>query len=130
MNQPLPPNSLPDASQTADPQIVAMLAGMNAAADMQVVQRTRRAVMQAAAELRERRQRSRRNLGVAIFSVAALVMVLTPAIWSSVDDFTSGGDFFEAHTMVTVLSLILFLTVLGALLVGLRNQRVISDERR
>jgi uncharacterized membrane protein YidH (DUF202 family) len=107
-----------------------MLSGMNAAADIQVVQRTRRAVMQAAAELREQRQRSRRNVGVILLTIAVLAMVLTPAIWSSLDDVTSGGDFLEAHSMMTVLSLILFLTVLGALLAGLRNQRLISHGRR
>ncbi|HLH34966.1 MAG TPA: hypothetical protein VKX41_09840 [Alloacidobacterium sp.] len=113
-----------------DPGILEMLSGMNAAADIQVVQRTRRAVMQAAAELREQRRRSRRNVGVILLTIAVLAMVLTPAIWSSLDDVTSGGDFLEAHSMMTVLSLILFLTVLGALLVGLRNQRLISHGRR
>jgi uncharacterized membrane protein YidH (DUF202 family) len=107
-----------------------MLAGMNAAADMQVVQRTRRAVMQAATELREQRRRSRRNVGVVLLTIAVLAMVLTPAIWSTIDDFLSGGDFFEAHSMMMVLSLMLFSAVLGALIVGLRGQWQIFHGRR
>ena len=51
----------PHTNPEPDRQMVEMLAGMNATADMQVVQRTRRAVMQAAAELREQQRRTRRN---------------------------------------------------------------------
>ncbi len=120
----------PEINQQPDPQLVEMLAGMNASADMLVVQRTRRAVMLAAAELREQRSRNRRNTAIAVLTIAVLVMLLTPAIWSTMDDFSSGGDFFEAHSMMMVLSLILFLTVLGALLVGLRGQWQISHGRR
>ncbi|WP_158751121.1 hypothetical protein [Acidobacterium sp. S8] len=113
-----------------DPQMVEMLAGMNANADLAVVQRTRRAVLQAATELSEQRSRNRRNTAIAVLTIAVLAMVLTPAIWSTMDDFMVGGDFFEAHSMVTVLILLLFSTVLGALLVGLRDGRSMYHGRR
>ena len=74
----------PYTNPEPDQQMVEMLAGMNATADMQVVQRTRRAVMQAAAELREQQRRTRRNLAVVLLTIAVLAMVLTPAIWSTV----------------------------------------------
>lgn len=117
-------------SQTTDPQMVEMLAGMNATADMMVVQRTRRAVMLAAAELREQRRRARRNVAIVVLTIAVLAMVLTPAIWSTVDDFLGGGDFFEVHNMSMVLIFVLFSTVLGALVLGLRGQQKVPHERR
>ena len=48
MNQQGPRSDSQEEPEMADAQIVEMLAGMNATADMMVVQRTRRAVMQAA----------------------------------------------------------------------------------
>ena len=53
MNRPLThTSSQPPVTQISDPQIIEMLAGMNANADMLVVQRTRRAVMEAARNAR------------------------------------------------------------------------------
>ena len=127
MNQPTPQAHTHTAS---DSQMVEMLAGMNASADLAVVQRTRRAVMQAAAELSEQKRRNRRNSAIAVVSIAVLIMVLTPAIWNTIDDFLNGGDFFEAHSMVTMLIFILFSAVLGALLVGLRGHAQMSHGRR
>ncbi|HVW79095.1 MAG TPA: hypothetical protein VHB45_15890 [Alloacidobacterium sp.] len=118
------PHSEPDL------QLVEMLAGMNAAADLEVVQRTRRTVLLAAAEMRERRQRTRRNAAIALFTIVGLVMLLTPALWDTIDDVLSGGDFLEAHSMVMMLSLMLFSALLGALVVGLRSQRQIHHGRR
>jgi hypothetical protein len=131
VNRPLPRTSdQPSASQITDPQIIEMLAGMNANADMLVVQRTRRAVMEAAHELREQKRRSRRNAAIVALTVTVLAMLLTPAIWSSVEDFLAGGDLFELHSMVTVLSALLFSTVLSALIVGIRSQQDMPRGRR
>jgi len=117
-------------SQFAEPQMIEMLMGMNASADMQVVQRTRRAVLQAATELREQQKRNRRNGAIVALAISVLAMLLTPAIWSSVDDLLAGGDLFELHSMVLVLIALLFSTILGALLIGLRNQEQMPRGRR
>jgi len=117
-------------SQFAEPQMIEMLMGMNASADMQVVQRTRRAVLQAATELREQQKRNRRNGAIVALTISVLAMLLTPAIWSSVDDFLAGGDLFELHSMVLVLIALLFSTILGALLIGLRSQEQMPRGRR
>lgn len=110
------------ANPEADPQMVEMLAGMNAAADRQVVQRTRRAVMQAAADLREQRRRNRRNIAIVSLVFIALSALLTPAIWSTIDDYFGGEQFFGLPEMITVLALILFSAVLGVLLISFRDQ--------
>jgi len=117
-------------SQFAEPQMIEMLMGMNASADMQVVQRTRRAVLEAATELREQQKRNRRNGAIVALTISVLAMLLTPAIWSSVDDFLAGGDLFELHSMVLVLIALLFSTILGALLIGLRSQEQMPRGRR
>ena len=131
MNRPLThTSSQPPVTQISDPQIIEMLAGMNANADMLVVQRTRRAVMEAAHELREQKRRNRRSAAIVALTVTVLGMLLTPAIWSSVEDFLAGGDLFELHSMVMVLSALLFSTVLSALIVGLRSQQHVPRGRR
>ena len=130
MNGPqLHTDTSPD-SQFAEPQMIEMLTGMNASADMQVVQRTRRAVLEAATELREQQKRNRRNGAIVALAISVLAMLLTPAIWSSVDDFLAGGDLFELHSMVLVLIALLFSTILGALLIGLRSQEQMPRGRR
>ncbi len=91
-----------------DQQLIEMLAGMNATADMRIVQHTRRAVMQAAAELRERKRRTRRNMAVVLLTITVLAMVLTPALWSTLDDFLGGEQLFELPGMVMVMVLLLF----------------------
>lgn len=116
-------------SQVPDPQIVEMLAGMNAAADMQVVQRTRRAVMLAAAELREQRRRTRRNMAVVLLTITVMGLVLTPAIWSTVDDFLGGERWFDLPSMVMVLVLFLFSTIVGALIIGFKSQQHMHGRR-
>ncbi|QNI33257.1 hypothetical protein H7849_04640 [Alloacidobacterium dinghuense] len=129
MKQPGPLTNPQADWRNADPQIIEMLAGMNAAADMKVVQRTRRAVMLAAAELREQRRRSRRNMAVVLLTIAVFAMVLTPAIWSSVDDFLGGEQWFELPGMVMVLVLLLFSTIVAALIIGFRGQRQMHGRR-
>jgi cytochrome bd-type quinol oxidase subunit 2 len=125
VNQPQSP-----VKTVSDPQLVQRLAGLNASADMAVVQRTRRAVLGAANEMREQRRRSRRSAAVVILTIAVLAMLLTPAIWSSVDDFLGGEHLFELPSMVMVLILLLFSTILGALVVSLKGQEHIRHGRR
>ena len=129
MNHPGPHTNSQPNLQTSDQQMVEMLAGMNATADMQVVQRTRRAVMQAAAELREQRRRSRRNTAIVVLTIAVLAMVLTPAIWSTVDDFLGGEQWFELPGMVMVLVLLLFSTIVAALIIGFKSQQQMQGRR-
>jgi cytochrome bd-type quinol oxidase subunit 2 len=119
----------PYTNPEPDQQMVEMLAGMNATADRQVVQRTRRAVMQAAAELREQRRRTRRNLAVVLLTIAVLAMVLTPAIWSTVDDFLGGEQWFELPGMVMVLVLLLFSTIVAALIITFKSQQQMHGRR-
>lgn len=119
------PVTAPVSQETpVDQGVLQTLAGLNASANLAVVQRTRRAVVLAAQELRERRSRSHRNAAVVALTFAVMLMVLTPAIWSSVDDFLGGEEFLEFHSMIMVLIVLLFLAVTGALVIGLRRENL------
>lgn len=130
MNQPqssVTPNIDP---KPVDPQLVQMLTGMNANASMAMVQHTRRVVLRAATELREQRIRNRRTLGVVTLTVVVLGMLLTPAIWSSMDDFLAGENMSDSSGMIMALIAMLFSAVLGALIIGLRLQQNVRHGRR
>jgi len=70
-----------------------------------VLLRARRSVMEAANEMRARRTRQRRQVGIALLVLAGLVVLVTPAIWSGVSDISAGEHFFDMPFMVVVLSL-------------------------
>lgn len=108
---------------TTDAELLQSLAGLNARADLAVVQRTRRAVYVAAEELRAERQRRRRNTGIALFACAVLFMLLTPALWGALEDFLNGENLFAGAGMVAVFLLMFFAVILTALFMGLRNQQ-------
>lgn len=98
-----------------------MLAGVNASASMPAIQRTRRVVLQTAHELRDQRRRNRRNAAVVALTGTVLAMLLTPAIWSTVDDFLGGEHFDELPGMVMVMILLLFSTIVGVLIMSFKN---------
>jgi len=105
-----------------DSDLVDAITGLNANANLNVVARTRRSVMEASQLLGTQRTRRRRNMGLVLLTLAAFILLLTPAIWSSVDDMLGGEHFFDVPAMVMSLILLLFSTVF-AVLIGLRNQR-------
>jgi hypothetical protein len=106
----------------ADPQLVRALAGLDVDANIAVVQRTRRAVMVAANEMRAARARSRRQLGMILLVVGSLVMLLTPAIWVVADDLFEGEHFQDPPTLAVSLVVTFFSTIFAALIVTWRNR--------
>jgi hypothetical protein len=120
----------PWVAQRADAQMLDMLTGVDASASMPAIQHTRRVVLQAANELREQRRRNRRNAAIVALTVTVLAMLLTPAIWSTVDDILGGEHFDELPGMVLVLILLLFSTVIGVLIMSFRNIDSIRHGRR
>ena len=104
-----------DAMRAIDPQLVQALAGLNIEANMAVVQRTRRAVMVAANEMRAAQQRSRRQIGLVLLAVGTLVMMLTPAIWILAEDMFGEEHFQDAPTMSLTLVVMLFSTIFAVL---------------
>ncbi len=113
---------------SVDSSLVHILAGLNADANMAVVQRTRRAVMVAANEMRIARARSRRQMGLILLAVGTMVMLLTPAIWVVVSELFEGEHFQDPPTLAISLVLTFFSTIFAALIVSWRNRESRSRE--
>ncbi len=113
-----------------DADLVDALAGLNASASLAVAQRTRRAVREAASNLREDRARRRRNKGLALLAAVVFLTLLTPALWSGVDEIFAGEHISDLPTMFTLLALTLFSAVVAALVAGWRIHQPARSGRR
>lgn len=90
-------------NQTPDPKLLDALAGLDAEANMAVVQRTRRAVMEAANQMRDADSRLRRNFGLAVLAIGALLMFLTPTLWVIAEDVFNDERGVDASTLTALL---------------------------
>ena len=79
------------------------LAGLDAGANMEVVQRTRRAVLAAATQMREAERRGRQNLGLILLAIFAMLMFLTPTLWVLAEDVFSGEHWLDSPTLTGLL---------------------------
>jgi hypothetical protein len=104
-------------------EMVRALIGLDASASLAVAQRTRRAVREAGNNLREDRKRSRRNKGLALLIAAGFIMLLTPALWSGMDEIFAGEHLSDLPTMVTLTALMLFSAVIAALMASWKNHQ-------
>jgi hypothetical protein len=117
---------MPDRVQNPkDPSVEALLravSGRDANAQLPIVARTRRAVRVANETRREQGQRERHHIGITLFALGAILLVLAPVLWSSLDDFFGGEHFGDLPTQVALLSSFLVLAVVGALAVVWRSR--------
>jgi cytochrome bd-type quinol oxidase subunit 2 len=95
----------------------------------EIVLRTRRSVMEAAYEMRAQRLRKRRHLGIALLAMGALVVLFAPALWSAVNDLTTGEHFFDLPVVMLTLFLVFLSAVFAVLLVTWKD-RAARDEQR
>jgi hypothetical protein len=104
--------------------LVAAIAGLDADRERAVVQRTRRRVYIAAMAQSHERSLQRRHAGIAILVAAALFLLLTPALWSGVDDMLGGELLTDMPGLVAAFVLTLFAGVFAVLflLSGFRQQ--------
>jgi hypothetical protein len=106
------------------------VAGRDANAQLPMVARTRRAIRIANESRREEGERGRHHIGVTLFAFGAIFLVLTPAMWGSLDDLFGGEHFGDLPTQVMLLCTFLMLAVVGALAVVWRNQGNQRDYRQ
>ena len=69
------------------------VSGRDVNAQLPVVARTRRAIRVADENRREQGERERRTLGISLFTGGALLVLLAPVLWDSVDDLFGGEHF-------------------------------------
>lgn len=87
----------------------------------EVVLRTRRSVMAAAYEMQSRRARQRKHAGITLAVMAGLLVLIAPALWSTVNDLTMGEHFLDMPVVVLTISLIMLSTMFAILLMTLRG---------
>jgi len=120
-----------DGARTeGDSDILQALTGLDASASLGVAQRTRRAVREAATNLREDRKRRHRNKGLALLVALGLFTLLTPALWSGVDEIFAGEHLSDLPTMITLLALTLFSAVVAALIASWKNHESVRFGKR
>jgi succinate dehydrogenase hydrophobic anchor subunit len=90
-------------SHVPDPKLLDALAGYNAEANMVVVQRTRRSVMETANKMREAQSRERYQAGLVLLALAALLVFLAPTLWVIAEDVFNGERLLDASTLVALL---------------------------
>lgn len=130
MNRPSGTNpAAPKIFATGDGQLVDALSGLDAQSDLAVVQRTRRAVMAAALQMSNTEIRRRRHAGIVLLALIALVVLLTPAIWSVADDLFNGEHFQDMPAMTMSLIVTLFSTIFAALIVHWRSRKTQDEEK-
>ena len=120
--------NLTSKAAAAHEELVEALVNMNCGANL--VERTRRATRVAAITLEEQRVRQRRNLGFAILALLSLLIMLSPVLWSGVEDMVSGEHFADLPMQVAFLLLMLFPAMLAALIVVWKGQRSAHHDGR
>ena len=133
-------NSAPDSNRSdfANPrarpddhgELILALTGLDANASLAVAMRTRRAVREASLNLREDQKRRRRNKGIALLVAVGILMLLTPALWSGVDEIFAGEHLSDLPTMFTLFALTLFSAIVAALIASWKNQQPLRYGRR
>ena len=108
-------------SETPDPRLLDALAGMDAEADMAVVQRARRAVMEAAIHMRVAQRRERYQIGLVALTVVLLLMSLTPTLWVVAEGVFNGETWLDAPTLTALLVVTTVSTVFAAVLAQWRR---------
>ena len=125
------PGTVPDEYENErSRELLQALAGFQADEDLALAQRTRRAIRDEAENLREARKRRRRHNGLALLAGLGLLTLLTPALWSGVDEIFAGEHLSDLPTMVTLGGLTLFSTIVAALIASWKNHQPVRDGRR
>jgi sterol desaturase/sphingolipid hydroxylase (fatty acid hydroxylase superfamily) len=102
--------------------LVRAIAGHDANAHLPIVARTRRAVRIANDTRREQGKIGRRTLGIALFTLGALIVLVAPTLWNSIDDVAGGEHFGDLPLQITLISTLLMMSVVAALVILWRSR--------
>lgn len=89
---------------------------LHARQTFQVVQRTRRNVMEAAQRMQQSRAESRHRLGIALLAMLVFLLLATPAIWSFTEAAFSESAITDASILTLTVFVVLLSTAMGAAL--------------
>ncbi|MBV8630383.1 MAG: hypothetical protein JOZ83_05630 [Silvibacterium sp.] len=116
------------SQRAPDRKLVEALSGLDAQADLALAQRTRRAVMEAAHQMRAAEVRRRRHAGIVMLAFLGLALLLTPVVWTIADDLFSGEHFQDLPALTLSLIVTLFSTIFASLILHLRSKRARDKE--
>jgi|SRR5579875_3455428 len=86
---------------------------LHSARTAELVQRTRRNVMETAHRMQSGRAESRRRMGLVLLIFGFFVLLLTPALWAFCEEIFGANSVSDASSLAVVAFLMLFSTVLA-----------------
>lgn len=116
------PDSFHNPQERPADSLVRAIAGHDANAHLPIVARTRRAVRIANDTRREQGKIGRRTLGIALFTLGALIVLVAPTLWNSIDDVAGGEHFGDLPLQITLMSTLLMMSVFAALVILWRSR--------
>lgn len=113
-----------------DSGLLDALSGFDVNSNQLIVQRTRRAVMEAAHQMKASRLKRRRHVGIMLVTFMGLLILMTPALWSVADDvFFSEEHLYDMPAMTMSLVLMLLSTLFAALILHWRSRHAQDEEK-
>ncbi len=120
----------PVGGPSEDSSLVEALTGLRTEQNQAIVQKTRRAVRGSMIDSVARKRNRKRNAGIATLVAGIILVLLSPALWSGIDDLVSGEYIADLTPMMTFLVVVFFSAVLAALVAGWKNTGHLRDENR
>ncbi len=109
------------ACSMPDPLLIESLAGRNADDERRAAQTARRRVAGKLVNEQEQKCEKRRKRAIALMVSLGVLILLSPAIWNSVEDLIEDGHFGDLGSQFKLLFLLLFPALLAALIAGWRS---------
>ncbi|ACO34554.1 MULTISPECIES: hypothetical protein [Acidobacterium] len=97
----------------APEDLVNALHDLHSARTAELVQRTRRNVMETAHRMQSARSEGRRRMGFVLLIFGLFVLLLTPALWAFCEEIFGANSVSDATSLAVVAFLMLFSTVLA-----------------
>lgn len=114
----------PSADQNhAEPDLLEALRNLNSPAHRQLVNRTRRNVMETAYRMRAERRAGRERLGVTLLVCGILAVVLTPALWSLTEEIFNGERLLDTSSLTFALLITMACTIAAVLMLHGSDRR-------
>ncbi len=111
-----------DTSAMGDNALLSALTGVDKQADL-AVSRTRRRVYSANLDMdQQKKDRRKQSRMIAVFCLFFLIL-LTPALWTSIDSFLAGAHFADTQAQMYLLPLMLFPGIVAIAIIGFKRQQ-------
>lgn len=113
-----PPPSPPAGAGPAERELLAALAGKQAARDRAVAENTRRVVLASLGVMQDQKAGRRRTRSLALASLVLTLLAFGPLVWRVADDVIGGEHISDIATQTSLWACILCPAILAACLVA------------